>query len=507
MKINNIQTLPPQWEKLQKYLRKIQRLNASLALLSWDQETWMPEAAAQERASQIELLSDLLHQWTCADELGEHIASAQSAPHSEFTQRLLDLIIKDRAKALQIPAELNAKLAHTTSLAQQAWVKARSDKDPSLFLPYLAEVFNLKNAEAKCFTGDPYEVLLDQYEPKLQISQLDSIFAELNPFLVEITKELSTHKYPELKGPFPVEAQKSLGNSLLQAIGFNTHTGRLDVSAHPFTMGIHPSDVRLTARYNENCLEDGLFSILHEGGHGLYEQGLPADWAWSPLGSALSLGMHESQSRFWENLIGRSRPFWHKHFAAFQSHFPNHQGDLNHFLQAIHRVKPSMIRVDADEVTYNLHVQIRYEIEKDLFAGAIQVQDIEELWNCKMQSYLGICPANPFEGYLQDVHWSAGLIGYFPTYTLGNLISAQLGEFIQADLGSFDEILSKNDGEIQILHWLRNKIHQHGRLYSTTELLQKEFHSTLDVNAFKNYLRQNYLSSSKEIYENSTKFN
>lgn len=489
--INSLLPNDPSWVQLRSFMTETQRTRSILNLLSWDQETFMPGAIADERAAQIEMLSAMCHAKICSDELGKLIEQCQSTASNERATALLHQLQRDRDHALRIPAELNRKLAFATSKAQQAWVSARQNKDPKPFLPYLAEIFELKRAEAACFAGDPYEVLLDSYEPGLKTAELDALFADLGPFLSDWTAQLAKVKFPELKGPFSIDNQLQMGNVILGKMGFNFDAGRLDQSAHPFSMGLHPLDVRLTARYREDCLEDGLFSIMHEGGHGLYEQGLPADLAWSPLGEALSLGIHESQSRFWENQIGRNRSFWSKNYAQMREWFPTLPADLDSFYGAIHKVSPSLIRVDADEVTYNLHVQLRYELEKSLFNGQIGVNDLEEAWNDKLMTLLGIAPAHAFEGYLQDVHWSAGLVGYFPTYTIGNLASAQWTEAMEAELGSLASLL-ENDKEIVILDWLCQHVHHYGRQFSAQELLQKATGKTLSSTPFKTYIEQKY---------------
>lgn len=478
-----------QCAELQAELKNLHHLKASLALLSWDQETYMPVAAAASRAEQIELLSSIAHEKICSERMGDLLQKASTLDLSAEEKDILVLVQRDREKALKIPADLVSKLALTTSQAQQAWVNARHSGQTQAFLPLLERIFQLKHEEAACFEGDPYEVLLDQYEPGLTCAQLDPIFADLGPFLSQWTQQLSQVDFGHLQGPFPAEAQQKMGQELLQILGFDFEKGRLDISAHPFTMGMHSQDVRLTARYREDCLEDGLFSILHEGGHGLYEQGLPAHHAWNPLGEALSLGIHESQSRFWENQIGRSLAFWQKNFGLLQSAFE--QLDLESFYRAIHLVKPSLIRVDADEVTYNLHVQLRYELEKALFRGEIKVGDLEGAWNELSQKLLGITPSHAFEGYLQDVHWSAGLIGYFPTYTLGNLAAAQWTSALEKDLGSLDHLL-REGRELDVLAWMRTHIHQHGRRYTASQLLKNATSFELSTQPFKSYIDKKY---------------
>lgn len=479
--------LNPAFENLSAQLKSLHHYKSILSLISWDQETFMPSAAAQNRAEQIELLSSHCHQLLCSSEMGDALDLALEQLGDDRSS-MLQTLRKDREKALKIPASLVKDLALTCSLAQNAWVQARQNQNSKEFLPLLERVFELKKAEAGCFEGNAYDVLLDQYEPGLKQNDLDPIFADLGPFLGQWTENLRNVDFGTLKGPFPADRQKQMGDELLKIMGFDLEKGRLDVSEHPFTMGMHPADVRLTARYREDCLEDGLFSILHEGGHGLYEQGLPMENAWNPWGEALSLGIHESQSRFWENQVGRNFHFWKNRWPLL-SQFP--QLELNSFYRAIHRVEPSMIRVDADEVTYNLHVQLRYEIERDLFAGQLQVQDLEAAWNEKMQKLLGICPKNAFEGYLQDVHWSAGLVGYFPTYTLGNLCAASLCHAMEQDLGNLDELLACGS-EAKILSWMREKVHVHGRKWTSRELLVQATGSELSSSAFKSYIEKKY---------------
>ncbi len=479
----------PAWQALREQLQLMQRLRSIQSLLSWDQETGMPTAGNEHRAKELEWLSEQMHATLTCPKFGETLLRCGLDAEDSTSLALLREVQRDRDRLSKLPADLHARLTGAVARTQHAWVEARQSRNAALVLPKLEELLDLKRQEAACYGGDAYDALLDSYEPGAKSADLSRMFQDLEPHLVDLLGRIKSVSPPkELPAPFDVHAQADFGKALLSKIGFDFEAGRLDISAHPFTMGLHPQDVRLTARYQASHLEDGLFSVLHEGGHGLYEQGLRADLAWSPLGEACSLGIHESQSRFWENHVGRSLAFWEAQWPLVQAYFPQlHSWKPEAFWRAVNRVEPGLIRVDADEVCYNLHVMLRFELEQALLRKDLSLSDLEGAWNERFEQLLGLEPTHAFEGFLQDVHWSAGLWGYFPTYTVGNLVAAQLAESMEAELGSLDTVL-RGDQQHEILAWLRLHVHRHGRALAPMDLVRSATGKDLDSGAFIRHL-------------------
>ena len=399
----------------------------------------------------------------------------------------------------KLPRTLVEEMARTTSIAQQEWVEARKASDFGRFEPWLETIIKLKRQEAACLStgGDPYDALLDEYEPGANGRDLASLFAALRHDLVPLVASIAGStvgpKAKALEGNYPLDRQKIFGETVAQAIGFDFERGRLDTTAHPFCTGIGPGDVRITTRFDPRDFSGAFFGILHEVGHGLYEQGLDSRHHGEPIGEAVSLGVHESQSRLWENAVGRSRAFWEHWLPLAKRIFrdPLHAINLDEFHAAINRVEPSLIRVEADEVTYNLHIMIRFELEKALIGGNLTVKDLPEAWNERYRDDLGIMPPDDAHGCLQDIHWAAGLVGYFPTYTLGNLYAAQLHGQADLDLGGLEPAFAR--GEFTgLLAWLRDKIHCHGQRYRAADLIEKVTGATIDPAPLLSSLQRKY---------------
>lgn len=467
---------------LQREMYELYLLRSTASLLGWDEQTHLPPAGTKHRSEQAAYFAKITHErftakqvdeWLRTVEAGEVVKdpASDAAPNIRELRRAYD-------RATKVPASLVEAMAKHDVLAQSAWVEARKKKDFDSFAPVLGRTFELKREEANCvgFKDHIYDALIDDYEPHETTAGAKSVLEGLRDELSALVQRVkgSGKKPTTLKGPFAIDAQEKFGLLASQKLGFDTNAGRLDVSVHPFCTGMAPGDTRITTRYRENDLTDALFGVLHETGHALYEQGLPKDkHPGMPLAESVSLGIHESQSRMWENLVGRSRSFW-KYFSPIaRQHFPALSAiNDDELLFAINEITPGFIRVEADEVTYNLHVLLRFEIESSLVAGQLSVKDLPLAWDSKMRQYLGLTPPDAAQGCLQDIHWSAGLVGYFPTYTLGNLYAAQFYEQAGKDLGDLDAMFAK--GEFApLLGWLRDKIHRHGKRYTARELCRR----------------------------------
>jgi carboxypeptidase Taq len=492
-----------QLAKLKAALAEIADLNAASSLLSWDQETYMPPGGAEARSEQLATLSKIAHEKFITDEIGlllEGLTSqAQHLDYDSDEAAIIRMTARDYEKARKLPASLVAELSRATSLATEAWKKARANNDFAAFQPHLEKVVDLtvQKAEAWGYNEHIYDALLDYFEPDMKSSQVAVIFKQVKlatiPLLNAIVEHSDTVDNSVMHLYYNPQQQWDFGVEVIRDYGFNFAHGRQDKSAHPFTISFSTKDVRLTTRILDNYLPTALFGTMHEAGHGMYEQGFAGSLKRTGLDDGVSLGIHESQSRMWENIIGRSKAFWSYYYPRLQEFFPEQLGsvDLETFYRAINAVKPSLIRVEADEVTYNLHIFVRFEIERELVSGIIKVADLPEIWNEKMKSYLGIVPNNDTNGVLQDIHWSSGLIGYFPTYALGNIISVQFfNQMLKDDPTIIDQIVAgKFD---RILSWLRTNIHVHGRKYTPTELIKRVSGSPLNAQPYIDYITAKY---------------
>ncbi|MFO0904138.1 MAG: carboxypeptidase M32 [Pirellulales bacterium] len=471
-------------EQTCQFVRETALLESAQGLLEWDERTLMPTEAGTYRAEQITYLSRLVHQRRTADELGDWLAQLAehplaADPHSDAGATIRQLR-RDFEKRRKLPLKLVEELTRACVLGQQAWVKARAANDFASFEPSLSKIVALKREQAQAagYTDHPYDALLDDYEPDARTADVARVLKglrdELAPFVSAVMESGRQAPVDILKRRYPQSAQETFGKAAAAAIGFDFQRGRLDVTHHPFCTGLGPHDCRITTRYDERFFPMAFFGILHEAGHGIYDQGLRTEHYGLPPGTYVSLGIHESQSRMWENLVGRSLPFWQHFFPQAQAAFPEALADVSladfHF--AINSVSPSLIRVEADEATYNLHIIVRFELEQALLTGDLRVSDLPGAWRDKYQQLLGIQPPQDADGCLQDVHWSAGLFGYFPTYSLGNLYAAQLFDAADRDLGGLAAQFAA--GRFQPLReWLREKIHAPGQCYSAAELAQR----------------------------------
>jgi carboxypeptidase Taq len=472
------------YSNLIKTLKEISTLDSAASLLSWDEQTFMPKKGAELRANQASLLARMSHEKFTDRWVGELLREIEgseltrerdsdSAVNIRWTRRLYD-------RATKVPPKLVEELSHTAVLAHEAWVGARKNSSYKEFQPWLQKTLDLKRQEAECvgYKGHIYNALLDPFEPDETAEGLAQVFASLRGPLVELIQKVTSSgkKAPVeiLERKYPASLQEKLSREAAEKVGFDFSAGRLDISVHPFCSGLGPGDCRMTTRYDESYFGDAFFGVLHETGHGLYNQGLEGEHWGTPRGESISLGIHESQSRMWENLVGRSSAFWKFYFPKVKAAFPETLRDVaeDQWVFAINDIRPSLIRTEADEATYNLHILLRFEIEQAMLTGDIAVADIPAAWNEKMRKYLGLTPPDDSKGCLQDVHWSHGAIGYFPTYTLGNLYAAQFFEQARKDLGDLDAQFSR--GEFApLLNWLRENIHRHGRRYSARELVKK----------------------------------
>ncbi|HLV78997.1 MAG TPA: carboxypeptidase M32, partial [Chthonomonadaceae bacterium] len=469
---------------LKSRLARIARLREATALLEWDMQTYMPPGAVSARAEQTATLTQLTHEMLTAEETGALLAKSEAdtagADADSDEARLLRVLRREYDRATKLPADLVAELARHVALSQDIWQRARAASDFAAFAPALEKMIALARRMAGYlgYKDHIYDALLDIYEPGARQADVAAMFAEMKPHLIALTRAIAASAHPVddglLHGNFPIERQKTLTLRAVQALGYDLQRGRQDEAPHPFCTSFSRDDVRITTRFDAGYLAQALYASLHEAGHGLYEQGLPPEYEATPLGDAASLGIHESQSRLWENLVGRSRPFCAFLFPLLQEAFPDAfaQIEPEAYYRAINKVAPSFIRVEADEVTYNLHILLRFELECDLLTGRLAVSDLPAAWNAKMQAYLGITPPNDAQGVLQDVHWSGGLIGYFPTYSIGNLVSGQLWHAAGQALQDRDAQIAR--GEFApLLGWLRQNVHRYGRKYLPSELIEK----------------------------------
>ncbi|RMF86122.1 MAG: carboxypeptidase M32 [Planctomycetota bacterium] len=449
------------------------------AMLDWDQETYLPKRGATERAGQLALLAGMIHERRTSDELAGMLSILEREDDDDYVVATnVREMRRTYDRAVKLPKELVEEIARTTTLAKGAWAEARRESAFSKFSPFLEKLLDLKRQAADHigWNTEPYDALMDEYEPGALAADVERVFAAVRAEVVPLVAAIKdAPRQPDLdilKRPCPVDAQREFNYKIAAAIGFDFDAGRIDVSTHPFCTSTSPNNVRLTTRYDEHYMPMSLFGVMHEAGHGMYEQGLLVEHAGTPMGMAVSLGIHESQSRLWENQVGRSRPFWEHFFGALQQQFPSLADvSLDDWYFAINNVRPSLIRVEADEVTYGLHIMLRFDLERRMIRNELAVKDVPEAWNAGMQELLGITPPNDAEGCLQDIHWSIGTFGYFPTYQLGNLYAAQFVAKARADLPDLDDQFRQGrfDG---LLDWLRKNIHQHGQRYRPTELVK-----------------------------------
>jgi carboxypeptidase Taq len=486
-------------ESLKERLADVNALRSAVAMMDWDQQTYMPAGGSEARAAHVGILGRMAHEAFVADETRNAVERARGDASGEDAE-MLRVVQRDLDLATKVPASLVEEKLRLSCQAQEIWVQARANNDFGGFASTLERMFEIARREAEYlgYSDNIYDALLDQYEEGATAADVRRMFEQIKGPQVELVRQVSERSQPEdafLYGEWDQEKQRQFTEMLVQAIGFDFSRGRQDTAPHPFCTGWSIGDVRLTTRYKP-YLGSAIFGSLHEAGHGMYEQGSPMKWDRTPLAGGVSLGIHESQSRTWENIVGRSKPFWSHFLPQLRSSFPAlGDVDLETFYRGINKVEPSFIRVEADELTYNLHILVRFEIEVAVLNGEMSVRDIPAAWNQKYTEYLGITPSTDSEGCLQDVHWAGGLIGYFPTYSMGNLLSYQIWRALQKDVPNTDELMAR--GEFApILGWLVEKLYSKGRSVRPKELVQQITGKAMDPADYLDGLRAKY----SEVY-------
>ncbi len=495
--------------ELKNRLAEISDLTKIGGILGWDQRTMMAPKGAPDRAEQTATLSKVvLERFTdprigqLLDELKE---TEEDLPYDSDDASLIRYTRREYHKALKVPTELQVEMSRGASMAQGEWAAARAESDFNRFYPHLEKMIGLKMRYIECLQEegeDPYDVLLDDFESGMKTSEVQKVFADLKKDLVPLVARIREHEGrvsdEVLHGHFPVAKQKPYAWSLIEKLGANTDCWRLDPTVHPFASNGGPNDIRLTSRFYEHYICPSLFATMHEFGHGLYEHQIAPELDRTPLCRGTSLGLHESQSRLWENLVGRSRPFWSYAYPGLQAAFPESFGevDLETFYRAINKVSPSYIRVEADEATYALHIILRFEMERDMIAGKIALKDVADVWRERFHDFFGIEVTDDANGVLQDMHWASGYFGYFPTYALGSIIASQIWEKIELSMPDiYDQIAA---GEFdQLREWLRLNLHRYGRKFTPSETMDRLVGGPIDVGPFVRYLKAKF----GEIYQ------
>ncbi|MDQ0337571.1 carboxypeptidase Taq [Caldalkalibacillus uzonensis] len=483
--------------------QKISHFKELLSLANWDLHTGAPKKGRSLRSKAIGTLSSEVFQLSLSTEMGKCLDTLSDpdiqAQLDEVVRAKVRLYKRHYNKSKQIPPEEYQAYVVLTSQAQDVWIEAKTKKDFSIFRETLKKIvdFNKKFIDYYGYKDHPYDALLDEYEPGLTVQTLDQLFGDLRTKTIDLLERIqSSGNHPRTEifhQRFDIKQQEAFSLFVLPKLGYDLEAGRLDVSAHPFATGLNTGDVRITTRYMENDMRSAIFGTIHECGHALYEQGVNPEFEGTILCGGTSMGIHESQSRFLENMVGRSFEFWTYFFDDLKRFFPEQFQDVSveDFGRAVNTVEPSLIRVEADELTYNLHIMIRYEIEKELMAGELEVDDLPAVWNQKMEEYLGITPPDDAQGVLQDVHWSFGGFGYFPSYSLGNLYAAQILHTIRQDMPDFYEKV-QNGEFLPIREWLRENIHQYGKLYTPNELIKKVTGEELNAKYLIDYFEEKY---------------
>jgi carboxypeptidase Taq len=488
-------------EQLKERLVEVTDLGKVARLLSWDQQTMMPPAGTAHRADQFATLLRLMHERFTDPAVGSFLEELRPLEDSldpdSDDAALIAIVRRDYEKAVNVPASLRAEMARASAEARPVWVKAKAESDFASFLPVLERIVKLKLQYVDCVAdgaAERYDVLLDDYEPQTTTAEVRTLFDELKPQLVELIAELREREVDTsfLEGDFPPDRQEALAYEVTELFGHRPDSWRIDPTEHPFASGSGRDDVRITTNYHPDSLHS-LFSTMHEYGHGLYSHQQPKHLERLPTGGPCSLGIHESQSRLWENLVGRSRPFWGLFYPRLQETYPEQLAgvDLERFHAGIHAVEPGLIRIEADEVTYGMHVMLRFELEQDMVEGRLELRDLPQRWNEKMWEYLGVEVPDDGHGVLQDVHWSGGSIGYFSTYLIGTVASVQIWQAAGRDLPDLEEQVGR--GEFTPLRdWLGEHIHALGRKFSPQETLRRATGSTIAAQPYLDYLRQTY---------------
>jgi carboxypeptidase Taq len=487
-------------EQLEERLGKITDLERISRVLSWDQQTMMPPAGSDHRADHLATLRRIAHELLIADETGRLLDELRPLEESlepdSDDAALIRVARRDYEKAVRVPTDLRTEMTRAAAQARPVWVKARAESNFELFLPALERNVELRRRYVACFDDveEPYDILLDDFEPYTTTAEVREIFDELKAELVPLIAELREGEVDDsfLSGSFPIERQERLAKEVVELFGFRPDTWRLDPTEHPFASGAGVDDVRITTHYDPETMKS-FFSTMHEYGHGLYSHQLRRDLQRLPTGSGCSLGIHESQSRLWENLVGRSPQFWRFFYPRVQETYPEQLSGvpLDRFVAGINRVKPSLIRIKADEVTYGMHIILRFELEQDIINGRVDLRDLPQVWNERMQDYLGVDVPDDAHGVLQDTHWASGLIGYFATYLLGSVMSVQIWERAREDVPNLEAQIER--GEFAALRdWLGEHVHAQGRKFSPQETLERATGSRIDAKPYLAYLRAKY---------------
>lgn len=479
--------------------RKIADVNYSAALLQWDMETYMPANGGDFRAQQISTLAGIAHELSTEDKFGKILDELSGNKSlSEIERRNVEESLKDFKRNKKYTTEFVETLSRTVSEAVQVWTKAKQKSDFKMFAPLLQKLVELKRQECEIlgYKHHPYDALLDLYEPEAKTKEIEELFKGVKEWLVSFVKKISAQNQNAdafMFKRYEKDKQWDFGIFLLKQMGYNFETGRQDISTHPFTTSFNSSDVRITTRINEKDLNEMIWSCIHEGGHALYEQGLSADDYGLPSGEAVSLGIHESQSRLWENNVGRGLSYWKANYGKLQESFPENLKNVtvDDFYKAMNVVRPSLIRTSADELTYHFHVLIRFEIEKALLEKAVEVKDLPDVWNHKYKTYLGLEVPSDARGVLQDIHWSYGNFGYFPTYSLGSFYAAQFFSKAKQDIPGIEKEIESGNMK-PLLGWLRENIHRHGKIYPAAELCKRVTGETLNFKYFMDYASKKY---------------
>ena len=499
------QRVQAKYEELIRRSREISLLSSCSELLSWDEETYMPPGGVEQRGRQLALLAGLRHEMVSNPAVGELLETLESSPLVEDpdTPEAANVreIRKSHDRRRKIPRALLEEIVRVSTTAQREWSTAYKTSDFARFRPWLEKLVSLRRSEAEALDreGELYDALLEDYEPGARATKLEQTFEALRGELVPLVHRISNaRRQPDktiLAREYPLDAQRAFTRRVAEQLGFDFNAGRIDETVHPFCARIGPGDSRIATRYSTSHFARGLFAVIHEVGHAFYEQGLDPELFGTPAGNTASIGMHESQSRLWENIVGRSLPFWKFFFEKARDAFPSALSGVNldafHF--AINRVGATCVRAEADEVTYNLHVLVRFELERALVNGDLEPADLPDAWNSRYKTYLGITPGSDRDGCLQDGHWGSGLFGYFPTYTLGNMFAAQLHARALKDCGDFSERFSR--GEFgDLLEWLRQNVHRRGRIFRAERLLEVVTGSPPSHKPFIDMLRNKYES-------------
>ncbi len=493
-----MQRIPEAIDQLRAHLAPIVDLRHAAGVLEWDQQTHMPPGGGRARAEQLATLSRLAHEMFVSPRTGELLEAAERAaeqldPDSDEAA-LVRVTRRDYDRATKLPPEFVAARRRASSLSVEAWRQARPANDFAAFRPHLHQMVDYarRTADYLGYAEHPYDALLDIYEPLMTSREVADLFARLREGTVPLVRAIAGARPVDdsvLHQEYDEAKQQAFALEVIRAFGYDFSRGRLDRAPHPFAASFSRDDARITTRFERGFFNPAVFALFHEAGHAMYHQGLAPSLERTPLAGGASLGVHESQSRMWENLVGRSRPFWQHYFPRLRELFPEQLAgsDAEGFYRAVNKVQPSLIRVEADEVTYNLHIILRFELEKALVDGSLKVEDAPEAWNARMVEYLGVRPPNDANGLMQDIHWASGSIGYFPTYTLGNVMAAQLFAAALRDHPTLPEDFARGEFRV-LLDWLREHVHRHGRKFFPQDLLQRATGSRLTPEPYLRYL-------------------